>query len=176
VSPAEIYFDLFIDGEIDDIDLIVDHLSAPAVPNDGLGMFNHTYSITTENIQSSILKKFENDDSSYYLNSPVSFLDPGKEHWEVVLNKLKGPECYYCKNTPDQWILVDNDSELHLNFISVLACQEHKSLGRISEISSGHSDEELDYHTSYNEKKFIMKDIVDENNNKLFTKNIEVQE
>lgn len=176
VYPAEIHFDLFLEDDLEDIDLIVDHLSAPAVPNDGLGMFNHTASINRHIVQSNNLNKYNKDESAYYVNKPLSFLDSDKKHWEVTLNKLGSPECYYCKNSPDQWIFVDDDSQSHLNFIVVLSCKDHKNLGRVSEISSGSNNEEVDYHTSLNEKKFIMEDVFDSNNNKIFTKNIEIAE
>ncbi len=172
--PAQISFELFFEGDLPDIDLIVDHLCAPATPNDGLGMFNHSSSINKEIIQTNALKKFNQDESPYIVNKPLSFIDKDKTEWEVVLNKLKSPECYYCTKNPDHWIIIDQDTELHLNFISVLSCAEHKSMGRVREIVSGSGDESSDYYTSSNTKKFEMQDVFDENNKKLFTKNIEM--
>lgn len=173
VFPAEIYFDLFIEEELLDTDLIIDHLCAPAVPNDGFGMFDYTFSTSKTMMPSSSLSKFSKVESSYIVNDPVSFIDEDREDWEVVLNQLKSPECHYCGNAPEHWIFIDDDSKIHLNFKSVLVCGEHKIFGRSREISNeSDKDGELDYRTSKNKKKFYMKEIV-ENDTNLFTKNIE---
>lgn len=176
VFPAEISLEVFLEDDLPDIDLIVDHLSAPAIPNDGLGLFDYTFSVTTSSVPSSGLRKSAIGDSSYHINSPISFIGEDKKDWEITLNKLKETECYYCKNSPYQWIFIDDCVNCHLNFRSVLVCKEHVGMGRVGEIVSGsNNSEELDYHTSKDGKMFIMEDVVDENNNKLFTKNIEVK-
>lgn len=173
VFPAEIHFDLFLEEELLDTDLILDHLCAPAVPNDGFGMFDYTFSTSKTIMPSSSLSKFYKHESSYTVNDPVSFINEDREDWEVILNQLKSPECYYCKNAPEHWIFIDDDSKIHLNFKSVLVCGEHRALGRSREISNEpDKDGELDYQTSKNKKKFYMKDITEKNTN-LFTKNIE---
>jgi hypothetical protein len=175
VYPAEIDFELFLEGDLPDADLIVDHLSAPAIPNDGLGMFDHTLIISKSITPTSTMKKFDANNSSYFVNDRLSFLDDGEDNWQVVLNKLKSPECFYCTNKPEQWLFVDEDSNTHLNFRSVLSCKDHLHMGRIKEISSGFDDHNKeDYYTSKNSKRFAMQDVLDENNNKIFTRNIEI--
>jgi hypothetical protein len=174
--PATIDFDLVLDDKLEDIDLIIDHLCAPAIPNDGLGMFDYTYSIKTEKMIDNSLFKDNRCDSSYELNDQIKFLDEGKTEWEVVLNQLKTIECYYCKDSGTNWIFIDDTSNVHLDFKSVVVCKTHMDRGRIRELSSTLGNEEgKDFYKSETDISFLPKHVVDEDGNILYTKNFPVE-
>lgn len=177
IYPSQIYFELFLEDEILDADLIIDHLSAPAIPNDGLGMFDYTYSISKKILPSSTLEKFSKLESSYHVNDPI-LLDG--ENWEIELNKLKEMECYFCKAEPNSWIFVKNDKGPHTSFRATLVCQDHKRLGRLGEtegINPEHlfinqNEKNKNMLSSKNMKKFTFNTFFDKTNNYQITENL----
>jgi hypothetical protein len=174
--PATIEFDLLLDDKLEDIDLIIDHLCAPAIPNDGLGMFDYTYSIKTEKIHDNSLFKDRQNDSSYYLNDQIKFLDKDTNEWEVVLNELKTAECYYCNENGTNWIFIDDIGNVHSDFKSVVVCKNHIDRGRIRELSSTLGNKEgKDFYKSTTDILFLPKHVTDEVGNILYTKNFPVE-
>jgi hypothetical protein len=174
--PSTIEFDLVLDDKLEDIDLIIDHLCAPAIPNDGLGMFDYTYSLKTEKMLDNSLFKDNQNDSPYHLNDQIKFLDEGKTEWEVVLNELKTIECYYCKDNGTNWIFIDDVANVHLDFKSVVVCKAHMHRGRIRELSSTLGNAEgKDFYKSATDISFLPKHVVDEDGNILYTKNFPVE-
>lgn len=95
--PAEIQFDLYLDEYMSDPDLIIDHLCAPAVPFDGFGMFDYTYSLTHIAKPKSIISDVYNN-IRYTNNEPFNIsLYNGDQNYEIVLNQLKEIHCYFCE-------------------------------------------------------------------------------
>jgi hypothetical protein len=175
--PAKIQFDLFLENDLNDTDLILDHLCAPAVPNDGFGIFDYTYSTEKIKLLDSRIRKDNENDSSYIVNDKINFLDEDKNKWNVTLNQLKDPECYYCNKKPVSWIFIDEMQKVHVDFKSVLACENHIKNGRIRELSSTLGLEEgLDFYSSDQEKKFAMEKIVDAEGKVLYTENKEMRD
>lgn len=168
--PAKIQFDLFLENDLPDIDLIIDHLSAPAIPQDGLGLFDYTYSISnTKEHTTSLQKNNIYKDSSYHVNKLISF--ETHDNWSVTLNELKTIECYFCNEKPEYWISLNKDnSNPHTNYISVLACPNHKGMGKTTE--DEYSDKTDQYYSNENDQIYIMEEIKNENNEIIFTKNI----
>ena len=128
VYPAEIFFDLFIDKKITDINIIVDHLSAPAIKNDGLGMFDYTYNLSYIVKNKSILQKHNKD-----IISDKIFINNFKnsEGDQISLNSLNSIECYFCENVASTTLFFDEPSKV------VLSCNDHKQMGRVKEIGDG---------------------------------------
>ena len=60
IYPAEIQFDLYLDQKMDDCSIIVDHLSCPAKPYDGMGLFNCTYTLTHSVKNKTFISKYNN--------------------------------------------------------------------------------------------------------------------
>lgn len=121
IYPAEIQFDLYIRGELGDPNLIVDHLAAPGVAHDGMGMFDYTYKISSEVIPQHHMSpsKIELVDS----NSEKNTLDD--------LNKLNEVQCFFCKGVADSWVFIGPNEKQHTKCI--LVCKDHKSSGRSGE-------------------------------------------
>lgn len=128
VYPAEILFDLFIDKKITDIDIIVDHLSAPAIKNDGLGMFDYTYNLSYIAKNKSILQKYKKN-----VVSDKVFANNFKnnEEGQIYLNSLNSVECYFCENVPSTTLFFDEPPKV------VLSCSNHKEMGRVKENGEG---------------------------------------
>ena len=171
VYPAKIQFELFLENDLLDIDLIIDHFNAPAIPQDGLGLFDYTYSINNTKEHTSPLQK-ENisERSPYKVNDLITF---NNNDWEVTLNELKTVECYFCSDLPEYWISFNKKTDdLHTNYISVLSCLNHKGFGKTKEDQYNNSPDQ--YYSSDNEKKYIIEAVKDENNKVIFTKNVEI--
>ena len=172
IHPSRFQFDLFLEDDLKDLDLIIDHLSAPPIPNDGFGIFDYTYSLETEKIPDSFLFKNKHNDSSYQINNKINFLNKEKNEWEIVFNELKSVECHYCKENGTNWIFIDDVGKNHLNFKSVIVCKEHLDNGRIRELSSTLGNAEgKDFYTSKTDVMFLLKNVVDEDGTILYTKN-----
>lgn len=133
VYPAEIQFDLYINSKVLDIQIILDHLSSPAGPFDGLCMFDYQYSLSYITKRSSILNKNNKNTAAYELNEPYSEIMHQESvtnnvFYEIKLNELKNPECYFCKKNPIMFKLYDNPRKL------ILVCEDHlQSQGSVSE-------------------------------------------
>lgn len=122
IYPAEIQFDLYIRGELNDPDLIIDHLAAPGVAHDGMGMFDYTYDLKSTKIPQ---HKLSRPDANFVVNNlNKNTLDS--------LNYLESTHCYFCNNRPEYWIFLGpNENETTK---SALVCKDHKSLGRSGEL------------------------------------------
>ncbi len=174
--PAAFQFDLFLENDLQDTDLILDHLCAPAVPNDGFGIFDYTYSTEKIKLLDSPLRKENPYESSYKVNDSINYLSKDKDNWEITLNQLKTTECYYCKNAATDWIFIDDMQKVHVDFKSVIVCKEHIKNGRIRELSSSLGLKEGDdYYSSESEKIFSMEEVQDSEGKILYTKNKEVE-
>ena len=158
IFPAQIQADLFITNEVGDLDLILDHLCASAVPHDGLGMFDYTYSKTFFPPASHILEKNNKKDSSYKVNPPVQFFDEYQTDWEVRLNQLSFISCYFCTKKANDWILTQTEEMHHSAFKTIAVCEEHIVLGRRGEVIPNSSDQTMsvDFYTSKDAAKFIL--------------------
>ena len=173
--PSKFQFDLFLEDDLKDPDLIIDHLCAPPVPNDGFGIFDYTYSTKRTKLSESPLTKHVDAESQYLVNDKINFISGEKNNWEITLNQLKKIECYYCKENATGWVFIDDMSKAHIDFKSVLVCKEHVKNGRIRELSSSLGNEEgLDKYSSDNERSFSMNEIRDEFGKVLYTQNEEI--
>jgi hypothetical protein len=167
--PAKIQFDLFLEDDLPDIDLIIDHFSAPAIPQDGLGLFDYTYSISKTKEHTTTLQKNTDKDSAYDVNDLITFDKNG--NWSVILNRLKSPECYFCNKKPEHWISLNkNTDKNHTDWISVLSCTNHKGLGKT--IEDVYSDKVSQYYSNQDDRIYVIKEIKNENNEVMFTVNV----
>lgn len=175
--PAKFQFDLFLEDDLKDPDLIIDHLCAPPVPNDGFGVFDYTYSTKKIKLSESPLTKHVDSESQYLVNDKINFINGEKNNWDITLNQLKEIQCYYCEENATNWILIDDMSKVHIDFKSIVVCKDHIKNGRIRELSSTLLNEEgLDTYYSHSEKSFVIEEVVDENGKVLYTKNKEIIE
>jgi hypothetical protein len=173
--PSKFQFDLFLEDDLKDPDLIIDHLCAPPVPNDGFGIFDYTYSTKRTKLSESPLTKHVDDESQYLVNDKIKFIDNEKNNWNITLNQLKEIECYYCKENATDWVFIDDMSKVHIDFKSILVCKEHIKNGRTRELSSSLANESgLDKYSSDNERSFSMNEIRDESGKVLYTQNQEI--
>lgn len=145
VYPAEVRFDLFLNEPLDDVELLIDHLTAPAIPFDGPGIFDYTYSLVHESTPVHHLNKLDKSKSSYFVNDP---LIKNKEDgsWSVTLNEFSYIECYFCNAYACKWIIVGppyknledkNIESINLpEFKTVPCCENHLNMGRLREINT----------------------------------------
>jgi hypothetical protein len=104
VYPAEVRFDLFLNEPLDDVELLIDHLTAPAIPFDGPGIFDYKYSLSHENLTIHNLSKSDRTKSSYTLHDPMLKNNDGS--WSITLNELEEIKCYFCNLLATRWIIV----------------------------------------------------------------------
>ena len=135
VYPAEIQFDMYLDEKMLDPYIVIDHLSAPATPLDGLGMFNykHTLSYTTK--QDNIIFKNNKKNAAYEINEPFDLEEYKKnpKNSKVILNELKNISCYFCNRNAESFVFFDTPRKI----ISV--CQDHKKWGSTRELGADNS-------------------------------------
>jgi hypothetical protein len=135
IYPAEILMDVYIRGIMPDPDLIIDHLCAPAVPMDGMGMFNYTYNLQSNPIINSTMSKSKIDQSQYKVNSPAVINGPDVE---VTLNQLSKIECHFCSAPGTDWIIVGpplpSDAKKLIPPKIVTSCKDHINYGKVTEI------------------------------------------
>jgi hypothetical protein len=158
--PAEIQLDLYIRGELGDADLIIDHLAAPGLAHDGMGMFDYTYKITSEIIPQHSMS-----------SSKINTIDDLKQKDTLDdLNTLKNSRCYFCEETASAWVFIGPNEKQHTR--SVLVCNGHKSFGRSGE----HVDPYLvGKPASDIIDLFDRKNVHDEDGNFLYTVNERIQ-
>lgn len=173
VYPAQIQFDLFLTDNIEDLDLILDHLCAPASPWDGLGMFDYTYSKSSFPPKSHVLEKQDIDKSSYFINPPIKFLKNNKD-WEVTLNQLSGIYCHFCENKSSDFVLTQTNKMHHASFKIVSVCEHHKSSGRVGEHDprSEKQFSSLGFYTSKDDLSLSLDKVYDEKTGKFYSVNI----
>lgn len=177
IYPSQIYFSLFLEDDILDADLIIDHLSAPAVPNDGMGMFDYTYSINKEIFMSNPLEKFSKSESSYYVNKPIKV--DGKD-WEITLNKLGKITCHFCESVPHYWLFAKNKENHHSRSSAVIVCKDHLRMGRTEELGNCNPEDifvnpinqTTTHLSSNNMKNFKMNNSLNKENNIIITENL----
>jgi len=161
--PARIQLDLYLDEKMEDADLIIDSLCAPAVPFDGFGMFDYTYSLSYITKQTNIIDK-DNNVPSYELNKFFDIDDYINKmgEYSIILNKLNKIQCYFCESQGEYFIFALNTRSI------IPVCEIHKHRGSSKEF--GHNEEELDKRkVEWYNNRFIMKTL--ENNNKKYTFN-----
>lgn len=117
IYPAEIQFDLYLDEKMLDPYIILDHLSCPALPHDGLGMFDYQYSLSYVTKPRSILSKKSKKVS--YVKDINSF--------QIVLSELEKSSCYFCDTVAENFIFFDTPRKI------VLSCKDHLELGTTRE-------------------------------------------
>jgi hypothetical protein len=135
IYPAEIQFDMYLDEKMLDPYIIIDHLSAPAIPLDGLGMFNykHTLSYTTK--QDNILFKNNKKNSAYKINEPF-YLEEYKKNSEnskFILNELNNISCYFCDKNTNTFVFFGIPRKI------ISACEDHKHFGSTKELNADNS-------------------------------------
>jgi hypothetical protein len=139
ITPSLVRFDLYLDEKLDDIDLILDHLTSPAIPDDGLGLFDYTYSLTHDQFHKHPLQKYDKKMSSYFINDKIKYEDD-EINWSITLNELDKIECHFCSNAATQWIIIsppwlkEGEFGEDYNFITVTVCSNCVSRGRKGEI------------------------------------------
>jgi len=119
--PARVQFDLYLDTKLPDATLIIDHLSAPASPLDGLGLFDISYSMSYITKPRSMIANKDNR-LFYYTNEPFSMqsYESDKENYEVTLNELNNAQCYLCAEQATSYRFYDDGPR-----ISILTCNKH---------------------------------------------------
>lgn len=124
VYPAEIQFDLYLNEKMDDAQIILDHLSSPSGPFDGLCIFDYQYSLSYITKPKNILNKYNKNNAPYVVNEAYN----SKLHQQSVienkfygvqLNELTNPQCYFCKDMPVIFKLYDNPRKI------ILVCNNH---------------------------------------------------
>jgi hypothetical protein len=117
---------------MEDCSIIIDHLSCPAKPLDGMGMFNHTYSLTHSVKNKTFISKHNNKTPMYFVNeeyNEIEFNRQGK-NYSIILNQLKELECHFCTLEGNNLIFIDYPRKI------VAVCNDHISNGSKKEFSS----------------------------------------
>lgn len=168
VYPARVIFDLYIEEKMLDAHLIIDHLSAPAEPGDGFGIFDVTYSLTHNKKHESILYKDDKNQSSYILNKTFDFLEylHNNENMNIILNKLKEIECFYCNSNASILTFIDIPRKL------IPICENHKGLGSQKELNHQNNNEIDERTINFNKQHYVLVDVENKNNKERYTKNI----
>lgn len=171
VYPAEIQFDLFLNEKLLDFQIIIDHLSAPALPFDGLGMFDYSYNISHFTKKNNILAKDNKQIATYNINKFYNEDEHkdsivNNEEYKIILNQLKEIECYFCNVLPVYCIFYGLPRKV------VLVCENHKNVGSNKELNAS---EDLDkdiriLENNFNNHKYELK--VYDYNDKIYGKNV----
>jgi hypothetical protein len=175
VYPSQIQFDMFLTNEVEDLDLILDHLCASAVPYDGLGMFDYSYTKTNTIPLIHAIEKNNKNKSSYVVNDSIKINDNNPNDWSVKLNQLGDISCFFCDDIAISWVLfADKGTMHHSSSKCVMVCEEHKKNGRVGERVPNGKDyfESVDIYTSKNKSVFVQKTMIKDDDLKSYTKNI----
>ena len=174
VYPSQIQFDMFLTNDVEDLDLILDHLCATAIPYDGLGMFDYSYTKTNTIPLNHMIEKNNKNQSSYIVNDLIKINDNNPNDWSVKLNQLGDISCFFCDNIGSSWILFSSREKMHHSSSKcVIVCEEHKKNGRVGERvpNSKNYLESANIYTSKDEYVFIQETVMDNNRLKSYTKN-----
>jgi len=135
VYPAEIQFDMYLDEKMLDPYIVIDHLSAPAVPIDGLGMFNYKYTLSYITKQDNIIFKEDKQTPAYKINKEFLLEEYQKnpKQSRVILNQLDKISCYFCEKKADFFIFFDTPRKI------VVSCEDHKTFGTTKELGADNS-------------------------------------
>lgn len=157
VYPAEIQFDLYLNNKVTDFQIIIDHLSAPGLPTDGLGMFNYSYNVSYFTNQDSIISKYNKTVAPYKINNY------NKDNSNtVILNQLKEIECYFCNNIAKYSVFYGLPRKI------IILCEEHKDLGSTKEFNFNPDlEDDIRHLESYKYKL-----VVEKNNFGSYSKNV----
>lgn len=101
-KPARVRFDAYVKGAMYDADLILDHLKAPAIPWDGVGLFDYTYSINQSPIIFSPMMKQDISKDPYTMGTGWK-IDYETLTYEGTPNQLNTIKCYFCPNDGKYW-------------------------------------------------------------------------
>lgn len=146
IYPAEIQFNLFLNKKMEDCSIIIDHLSAPARPNDGLGMFDATYSLVYVNKKNHFLSKSDNKKPFYFINQNPDLDNPNiknSENYAIILNELKNIECSFCNQLAQYTVFCSFPRK------TIPICKEHKDSRYLNGKELGaNNQEELDIRNS----------------------------
>lgn len=167
IYPAEVQFDLFLDAKMTDCSIIVDHLSCPAQPFDGFGLFNISYSLTHSIKNNVFISKNDKNKPSYKLNESFSkekYNKDYKNHY-VILNELKEIQCHFCELQATNLIFYSYP------VILVPVCIAHLNRGSNREIDSN-KECDIDIRKSYRNN---IKQIQHEKNGKIITQNTYIE-
>jgi hypothetical protein len=114
--PCEVGVHIFLNEKVEDIDLVIDHLSAPALLNsknanaDGMELFDIDYSITYESEKNNKINKH---DKNIY---------PERTDWRGEnKNYLHNIECFFCREDAGFVSIHGHPAR------SVLVCEIHKN-------------------------------------------------
>lgn len=139
VYPSEIYFDLYLNEKLTDFQIIIDHLSAPAVPLDGFGMFDYSYNVNYFTKNENKISKHNKTESPYFINDSYNSEKHNKniledKEYKLILNKLKEIECYFCSNIPTFVVFYGLPRK------TIFVCKKHKKYGSSKELGSSKED------------------------------------
>jgi len=115
---------------MEDCSIIIDHLSCPAKPFDGMGMFNHTYSLTHSVKNKTFISKRNNKTPMYFVNEEYSEIELKRqgENYSIILNQLKEIECHFCTLEASNLIFTHYPRKI------VAVCNDHINNGSKKEL------------------------------------------
>lgn len=172
VYPSEVMIDIYIRGEMNDPDLILDHFCSPAMPHDSLGLFDYTYNLSSSVGISSPIQKFNKKISPYKVNDPISYTNDN-DNWEGILNKFPETQCHFCSEVPIQWIVIgppwNEEFVSHEKYLipvkSVMVCSLHIKEGKTTERRYPEGlTPETDYVSNINDKYTFERSVVTNEN------------
>ena len=149
---------------MEDCSIIIDHLSCPAKPFDGMGMFNHTYSLTHSVKNKTFISKLNNKTPMYFVNEAYNEIEFNRqgENYSIILNQLKEIECYFCTLEASNLIFTGYPRKI------VAVCNNHVSNGSRKELNSK-SEEDIDLRRVINPQTKKITNIID---GEIITQNI----
>lgn len=132
IYPAEVQFDLYLDKKMDDCSIILDHLSCPAKPFDGMGLFDCTYSLTHSVKNKTFISKYDNKIPMYHVNESFDKekYDEKNKDYYIILNQLEKIECHFCNLQATDLIFFDYPRKL------AAVCSDHVNNGSNRELES----------------------------------------
>lgn len=135
VYPAEIMLDVYVRGQMIDPDIIIDHLCAPALPMDGMGMFDYTYILDSSPVITNAMSKANVNQSAYKVNRKAEI---DQDRLSVTLNQLSNIQCHFCTDQATNWIIMSppmpSDASELVSAKTVTSCKNHMAHGRVTEI------------------------------------------
>jgi hypothetical protein len=141
---------------MDDCSIIIDHLSCPAKPFDGMGMFNYTYSLTHSVKNKTFISKHDNKTAMYFINEAFDrkeFIKKAEDYF-IILNQLKKIECHFCILEANNLIFTGYPRKI------VAVCNDHVSSGSRKELNS-ESEEDIDLRRVINPQTKKITNIID---------------
>lgn len=174
VYPAKVVADVYLNNSMPDADIIIDHLCAPALPLDGMGLFDYTYTLHSTPIPNTAMSKHNKMESPYKVNEPANV---SEDKVEVTLNKLSTIECHFCSSPATTWLIIGPPMSPDATSLTpprvVTSCKNHIGNGRVTEIRYNIDEiPENDFVVAGNNStQYEMLDVLDENGNFQYTIN-----